>query len=59
MKIQIEKTTKKSKTAKKTAPVPCYKREDIESILTNIMFVSVSLAAVLLTLSLLITVIKH
>jgi hypothetical protein len=59
MKIQIEKTTKKSKSKKKPAEIPAYKREDIESILTNIMFVSVSLAAVLLTLAMLISVIKH
>jgi len=58
MKIQIEKTAKKSKTAKKTAPSPCYTREDIEGILMNVFVVSVSLAALLLSLSLFITVIK-
>ncbi len=57
MKIQIEKTTKKSK--KKPAEIPAYKREDIEGILTNILIASVSLAALLLALSLFISVIKH
>ena len=59
MKIQIEKTTKKSKSKKKPAEIPAYKREDIEGILTNVLFASVSLAAVLLTLAMLISVIKH
>lgn len=49
-------SAKKSKTEK---PVPCYSREDIEAILTNVMLVSVSIAAVLLTMSLFITVIRH
>ena len=57
MKIQIEKTIKKSK--KKPAEIPPYKREDIEGILTNVLLASVSLAAVLLTLAMLISVIKH
>jgi hypothetical protein len=59
MKIQIEKTTKKSKSKKKPAEIPAYKREDIEGILMNVLIVSVSLAALLLALSLFITVIKH
>ena len=58
MKIQIEKTTKKSKTAKKTPPAPCYKREDIEGILMNVLIASVGVAALLLALSLFVTVIK-
>ena len=49
-------SAKKSKTKK---PLPCYSREDIEAILTNVMLVSVSIAAVLLTMSLFITVIRH
>ena len=59
MKIQIEKTTKKSKTAKKTAPVPCYTRDDIESILVTVMLCAISVASVLLTLTLFISVLKH
>jgi hypothetical protein len=59
MKIQIEKTTKKSKTAKKTAPVPCYTRDDIESILVTVMLTATAIASVLLTLTLFISVLKH
>ena len=59
MKIQIEKTTKKSKTAKKTAPVPCYTRDDIESILVTVMLCATAIASVLLTLTLFISVIKN
>jgi len=47
---------KKSNTKK---PLPCYSREDIEAILTNVMLVSVSLAAVLLALSIFITVVRN
>jgi hypothetical protein len=59
MKIQIEKTTKKSKTAKKTAPVPCYTRDDIESILVTVMLTATAIASVLLTLTLFISVVKR
>jgi hypothetical protein len=59
MKIQIEKTTKKSKTAKKTAAVPCYTRDDIESILVTVMLCATAIACVLLTLTLFISVLKH
>jgi hypothetical protein len=59
MKIQIEKTTKKSKTAKKTAPVPCYTRDDIESILVTVMLCATAIACVLLTLTLFISVLKN
>jgi hypothetical protein len=59
MKIQIEKTTKKSKTAKKTAPVPCYTRDDIESILVTVMLCATAIASVLLTLTLFISVLKN
>lgn len=59
MKIQIEKTTKKSKTAKKTEPVLCYTRDDIETILVTVMLCAISVASVLLTLTLFISVLKH
>jgi hypothetical protein len=59
MKIQIEKTTKKSKTAKKSAPVLCYSRDDIESILVTVMLTATAIASVLLTLTLFISVLKH
>jgi len=59
MKIQIEKTTKKSKTAKKTAPVLCYTRDDIESILVTVMLCATAIASVLLTLTLFISVLKN
>ena len=59
MKMQIEKTTKKSKTAKKPAPVPCYSREDIEGILVTVMLCATAIASVLLTLTLFISVLKH
>ena len=49
-------SAKKSKTEK---PLPCYSREDIEAILTNVMLVSVGIAAVLLTMSLFITVVRN
>jgi hypothetical protein len=49
-------SAKKSKTEK---PLPCYSREDIEAILTNVLLVSASIAAVLLTLSLFITVVRN
>ena len=58
--------TKRKKTDKPlfipyapSKPVPAYSRADIESILTNIMLVSVSLAAFLLTLTMFIAVLKH
>jgi len=59
MKIQIEKTTKKSKTAKKTAPALCYTRDDIEGILVSVMVTAISLSALLLTSVLFISVLKH
>ena len=59
MKIQIEKTTKKSKTAKKSPPVLCYSRDDIESILVTVMLTATAIASVLLTLTLFISVLKH
>jgi hypothetical protein len=48
-----------SANVKKTdKPLPCYSREDIEAILTNVMLVSVGIAAVLLSMSLFVIVIK-
>ena len=38
---------------------PCYSREDIESILTSVMMTAVTLSALLLTLSIFITALKH
>ena len=52
------KTEKRVKTPPQT-PALCYKREDIEGILTGILLVSVGVAAVLLTLSMFIAVVKH
>ena len=54
---KTRKTDKRVKTVPQT-PALCYKREDIESILTGILLVSVGVAAVLLSLSLFVTVIK-
>jgi len=59
MKIQIEKTIKKNKTAKKTAPALCYTRDDIETILVTVMLCAISVASVLLTLTLFISVLKN
>jgi hypothetical protein len=45
--------------ASETPAPKAYTREEIEAILTNVMLVSVSLAAVLLTLSIFITVVRN
>ena len=54
--------TTKTKTAKtkivKAEPTG-YKREDIESILTNVLIASACLSAFLLTLTLFIAAVKH
>ncbi len=49
-------SAKKSKTEK---PLVCYSQKDIEWIITNVLLVSASIAAVLLTLSLFITVVRN
>ena len=55
------KSRKRETQSVKTAPlsVPPYKREDIESILTNVMLAAVTLAATLLALTFFISVLKH
>lgn len=53
------KNTKTSKTKKPELVLPQYTRQDIDSILTNVMYASVCLAALLLTLTLFITALKH
>ena len=45
--------------ASETPAPKAYTREEIESVLTTIMFAAVSLSAVLLTLSIFITVVRN
>jgi hypothetical protein len=45
--------------ASETPAPKAYTREEIEAILTNVMLVSVGIAAVLLTMSLFITVVRN
>jgi len=59
MKTEKKTPSKRRKTESKTPTAPCYKREDIESILTNVMLVSVTVAAALLALTFFIAVLKH
>lgn len=59
MKTEKKTPNKTRKTENKTLTAPCYKREDIESILTNVMLVSVTVAAALLALTFFIAVLKH
>lgn len=51
--------SRKRETKSAPVPAPCYKREDIESILTNVMLAAVTLAATLLALTFFIAVLKH
>lgn len=61
MKIEKKTPNKSRKRETKSAPVtaPCYKREDIEGILTNVMLAAVTLSAALLALTFFIAVLKH
>ena len=61
MSRKISDKPRKTEKSVKTPPqvvAPRYKREDIESILTGILLVSVGVAVVLLTLSMFIAVAK-
>jgi hypothetical protein len=58
MKTEKKTGTKSRKNDKPTVSA-YYSREDIESILTTVMLASTSIAALLLTLSIFITALKH
>lgn len=61
MKSEKKTPSKRRKTESKslTVTLPRYKREDIESSLTNVMLCAVTIAAAVLALTLFVAALKH